>query len=269
MCGIHLSLQQESGKLRPDVLRAWVLIATRDPRNMLISPSVLPISINIACPQARSYLLHFWPKMGSLDEINVAEQPSKRNSLSQKWMSQLEQTHHVDGHVIEAENEDKMTPYLAFLILTAALGGFPYGYDTGVVGVALPYTGTELSGKVLTYAQQEIATAATTIGSIFGAATLGLFADKWGRKMCLLISDLFFTAGAIIITSSFSLGQLIPGRLVLGCRSWWWCHILPTLHHRVGSDEGSWPMCSDKPLLHSHRADCQCGYWGWDAASSS
>ena len=59
-------------------------------------------------------------------------------------------------------------------------------------------------------------TAATTIGSIFGAAILGCFADKWGRKPCLLISDLFFTAGAIVIASSFSLGQLIAGRLILG-----------------------------------------------------
>lgn len=91
-----------------------------------------------------------------------------------------------------------------------------YGYDTGVVGVALPYVGTQLTGKALTYTQQEIATAATTIGSIFGAAILGLFADKWGRKPCLLVSDLFFTVGAVIIASSFSLGQLIAGRLILG-----------------------------------------------------
>lgn len=73
-----------------------------------------------------------------------------------------------------------------------------------------------MTGKALTYGQQEIAVAATTIGSIFGAAILGLFADKWGRKKCLLISDLFFTAGAIVIASSFSLGQLIAGRLILG-----------------------------------------------------
>jgi MFS transporter, SP family, solute carrier family 2 (myo-inositol transporter), member 13 len=45
---------------------------------------------------------------------------------------------------------------------------------------------------------------------------LGTFADKWGRKPCLLIADLFFTAGAIIIASSFSLGQLVAGRLILG-----------------------------------------------------
>ncbi|KAF4551904.1 Sugar (and other) transporter-like protein 24 [Elsinoe fawcettii] len=101
-------------------------------------------------------------------------------------------------------------------IASAALGGFLYGYDTGVVGVALPYVGTEFGGKALTYQQQEIATAATTIGSIFGAAILGMFADKWGRKPCLFISDIFFTIGAIIIAFSFSLAQLTVGRLILG-----------------------------------------------------
>lgn len=132
------------------------------------------------------------------------------------WQQHHQEGQLVDESLIMAENEDKMTWYLGFLISSAALGGFLYGYDTGVVGVALPYIGTEFGGKALTYPQQEIATAATTIGSIFGAAILGMFADKWGRKPCLLISDLFFTAGAIIIAFSFGLAQLTVGRLVLG-----------------------------------------------------
>ncbi|WWD01552.1 hypothetical protein V866_008497 [Kwoniella sp. B9012] len=121
----------------------------------------------------------------------------------------------IDEAVIHAEGEDKMTPYLVFLIAAAALGGFLYGYDTGVVGIALPYVGTDL-GRALTDPEKEIATAATTIGAIIGAAILGFFADRWGRKWCLFIADVFFTAGAIIIATSFSLGQLIAGRLILG-----------------------------------------------------
>ncbi|KAL4809092.1 general substrate transporter [Aspergillus unguis] len=142
--------------------------------------------------------------------------PDGIDAGQQSKHGKVEHSQHVDALVIQAENEDKLTPYLAFLILSAALGGFLYGYDTGVVGVALPYVGTELTGKMLTYPQQEIATAATTIGSIFGAAILGFFTDTWGRKPCLFISDVFFTAGAIIIAFSFSLGQLIAGRLLLG-----------------------------------------------------
>ncbi|KAF7168734.1 hypothetical protein CNMCM5623_001640 [Aspergillus felis] len=144
-----------------------------------------------------------------------ADQAPKTDSVPQNWIAPAEQRHLIDEHVIQAENEDKMTPYLFFLIASAALGGFLYGYDTGIVGVALPYVGTDF-GYALSYIQQEVATAATTVGSIFGAAILGLFADRCGRKLCLLISDLFFTAGAIIIASSFSLGQLVAGRLILG-----------------------------------------------------
>ncbi|KAL7418289.1 hypothetical protein Q5752_006745 [Cryptotrichosporon argae] len=121
----------------------------------------------------------------------------------------------IDESLVQAENEDRMTPYLVFLIFSAALGGFLYGYDTGVIGVALPYVGSDL-GHALSYTEQEITTAACTLGSIFGGAILGFFADRWGRKMCLLISDLFFTAGAIVMASSFSLGQLIAGRFILG-----------------------------------------------------
>ncbi|CAI7579584.1 unnamed protein product [Penicillium pancosmium] len=155
--------------------------------------------------------------MVSHSKTALANQPPRTLSIvSQNGIPQVEQGHFVDEHVIKAENEDKMTPYLFFLIASAALGGFLYGYDTGVVGVALPYIGTDFGGRALSYTQQEIATAATTIGSIFGAAILGMFADSWGRKTCLLVSDLFFTAGAIVIASSFSLGQLIAGRLILG-----------------------------------------------------
>jgi SP family myo-inositol transporter-like MFS transporter 13 len=149
--------------------------------------------------------------MSSTPEITRAA-----SVVSTNWQAQKHDGHLVDESLVRAENEDKLTVYLFFLIVSAALGGFLYGYDTGVVGVALPYVGTEFGGKTLTYSQQEIATAATTIGSIFGAAILGAFADKWGRKPCLLISDLFFTAGAIIIAFSFSLAQLTVGRLVLG-----------------------------------------------------
>lgn len=155
--------------------------------------------------------------MAPRSEIHQMEEPGRTGStVSADWQLQRQEGHLVDESLIRAENEDKMTLYLAYLIVSAALGGFLYGYDTGVVGVALPYVGTEFGGEVLTYAQQEIATAATTIGSIFGAAILGSFADKWGRKPCLLVSDLFFTAGAIIIAFSFSLAQLTVGRLVVG-----------------------------------------------------
>ncbi|WWD00015.1 hypothetical protein V866_006923 [Kwoniella sp. B9012] len=121
----------------------------------------------------------------------------------------------ADESLVQAEGEDKITPYLVFLILVAALAGFLFGYDTGVVGSALPLVGTDL-GKALTSSEQEIITAGTTIGAIFGAGILGPLADRLGRKWSLFIADVFFTLGAVLISSSYSLGQIIVGRLVLG-----------------------------------------------------
>ena len=73
-----------------------------------------------------------------------------------------------------------------------------------MIGVALPYVGDQL-GHVLSYQEQEIATAATTIGAIFGAAILGAMADRWGRKWCLAIADVLYVLQLRLWTSS--LGQ--------------------------------------------------------------
>ncbi|KAI5476111.1 MFS transporter, SP family, solute carrier family 2 (myo-inositol transporter), member 13 [Pseudohyphozyma bogoriensis] len=116
----------------------------------------------------------------------------------------------INEDLVRAENEDKTTPYLIFLILVAAVAGF-----FGIVGSALPLVGEDL-GHALSYSEQEIITAGTTIGAVFGALILGWWSDKAGRKMAMVVSDIAFTLGAVIIASSYSVPQIIVGRLVLG-----------------------------------------------------
>lgn len=71
----------------------------------------------------------------------------------------------------------------------AAIAGFLFGYDTGIVGAALPLVGTDLGHKLSTV-EEEIITAGTTIGAIPGALILGVLADRIGRKWAMLISDI-------------------------------------------------------------------------------
>ncbi|WVW85198.1 hypothetical protein I302_107236 [Kwoniella bestiolae CBS 10118] len=123
--------------------------------------------------------------------------------------------HLIDENLLRAENEDKITPYFIFLISIAAVAGFLFGYDTAIIGSALPMVGTDL-GHVLSSSEQEIITAGCTIGAIFGALILGGLADKLGRKWAMALADFAFTAGAIIIAASYSVPQIIVGRLVLG-----------------------------------------------------
>lgn len=90
--------------------------------------------------------------MSSTPEVSGLDQTERTASIvSANWQAQQNDGHLVDESLVRAENEDKLTVYLGFLIVSAALGGFLYGYDTGVVGVALPYVGTEFGGKALTY----------------------------------------------------------------------------------------------------------------------
>lgn len=65
-------------------------------------------------------------------EITQADDDVPRASFvaAQHWETQRQEGHLIDETLVRAENEDKMTVYLAFLILSAALGGFLYGYDT-------------------------------------------------------------------------------------------------------------------------------------------
>ncbi|WVQ78915.1 hypothetical protein IAT38_001006 [Cryptococcus sp. DSM 104549] len=154
-------------------------------------------------------------------------QSSAQSSTKQPFSQEIEKIedtsipqgfggHLVDENLVRVEGEDKLTWYLTFLITAAAFSGFLFGYDTGVVGVALPLVGNDLTGTALTYSQQEIITAGTTIGAIFGSSILGGWGDRLGRKNAILISDVFFTVGAVLIASAYSVPQMIVGRIVLG-----------------------------------------------------
>ncbi|WVO22870.1 uncharacterized protein IAS62_004213 [Cryptococcus decagattii] len=149
--------------------------------------------------------------------VKVSKEDSKVEIEHYESVSHIDNTYDglIDENLVRAENEDKVTPYFMFLILVAAIAGFLFGYDTGIIGAALPMVGTAL-GHTLSATESEIITAGTTIGAIFGASILGAMADKLGRKWAMVISDIAFTAGAIIIAASFSVPQMIVGRLVLG-----------------------------------------------------
>jgi MFS family permease len=54
------------------------------------------------------------------------------------------------------------------------------------------------------------------VGCFLGALTCLKLGDKFGRIRTMIIGNIVNMCGSIIIVSSFSLGQLIAGRVVLG-----------------------------------------------------
>jgi MFS family permease len=102
--------------------------------------------------------------------------------------------------------------------ITAACGaGFLlFGYDQGVFGGLLDnepflrtfgFPGTTIQGQIV---------ATYDIGCITGTLVSMYAGDKLGRRRCILIGCAILIVGAILQTASYSLSQMIVGRVVAG-----------------------------------------------------
>ncbi len=86
------------------------------------------------------------------------------------------------------------TVYLALLVLSAALGGLLFGYDTAVVSGAEKLLQKHFALDAL---QTGWAASCVLIGCLVGALIAGVLADGFGRKKVLFTCALLFTISAI------------------------------------------------------------------------
>lgn len=83
--------------------------------------------------------------------------------------------------------------YLYFISFVVALGGFLFGYDTGVIGGSQLYF-TEYFN--LSSGEQGWAVSSALYGCLIGAAMAGYMADKFSRKYTLVFSAFLFSLSA-------------------------------------------------------------------------
>lgn len=112
-----------------------------------------------------------------------------------------------------SETTGKATPFVYTLVVCICIGGFLFGYDTGVISGALSPITKEFG---LTTVQQELVVGAGTFGAIFGGFFAGLLSDRFGRKMLVIVSSIIFLAGALLLGLANSYGLLLFGRIVVG-----------------------------------------------------
>lgn len=109
-----------------------------------------------------------------------------------------------------------ITPFILTLTFVASISGFLFGYDTGYISSALISIGKDLDNKELTYGDKEIITAATSLGALISSLFAGPAADVFGRKPCIMFSNVMFVIGAILQVAAKSFWQMAVGRLVMG-----------------------------------------------------
>ena len=99
------------------------------------------------------------------------------------------------------------------LALVAALGGFLFGYDTGVISGALPFIGKELGSGAF---NEQAFVGSLLIGAVVGAILSGFSADALSRRRTKIISGCIYVVGALASALSQTAPELIAARFVLG-----------------------------------------------------
>ena len=109
---------------------------------------------------------------------------------------------------------ESIPPFVIKATAAASLGGLIFGYDIGVISIALPQLAEEFN---LEEKQQEMIVSFLYIGCSIGAIGGGYLCDKYGRKQMILVTDIGFIIGATVLYSATEYSTLLVGRILMGC----------------------------------------------------
>lgn len=114
----------------------------------------------------------------------------------------------------DALDRDASPPvFLYVLAFFSALGGFLFGYDTGVVSGAMLLLKKEMNLSAL---WQELLVS-STVGAAALSALGGGYLNGWlGRRACILLASLVFSIGGVIMSLAPDKVVLLVGRVTVG-----------------------------------------------------
>lgn len=120
-----------------------------------------------------------------------------------------------DDSILMALEDKRPSSMVIALTFLSSISGFMFGYDTGYISSALVAIGDSF-GRELTYSQEQLITAATSLGALITAILAGIVVDYLGRKPILMFSTILFIIGAVVQCASHTVWTMISGRLVMG-----------------------------------------------------
>ncbi|KAJ0406202.1 hypothetical protein P43SY_000386 [Pythium insidiosum] len=105
--------------------------------------------------------------------------------------------------------------FLYVLTCCSTIGGFLFGYDTGVISGALVLLKSP-DAFHLSDLQSESVVSAAVLGAILGAALSSCGNHALGRRPVIVASSLLFTLGSLLMGFADTFAALLVGRLVVG-----------------------------------------------------
>jgi sugar porter (SP) family MFS transporter len=112
-----------------------------------------------------------------------------------------------------AAQSSKLNRTVMLAALMAALGGFLFGYDVGVISGALLQLEEDFE---LSDVQKELVVSIMLVGAIAASLVGGYIVDFFGRRDAIVGNAVFFIVGAIVLATAKSYGVLLFGRLLVG-----------------------------------------------------
>lgn len=107
----------------------------------------------------------------------------------------------------------KKSKFIYLVTLISAVGGFLFGYDTGVVSGAMLLLKDEFE---LDPTWQELIVSSTIAAAWIFSILAGFLTNKIGRKPIILLASFVFTVGAVMMGVSQNKFVLLGGRIVVG-----------------------------------------------------
>ena len=120
--------------------------------------------------------------------------------------------YHDRGEHGAPRQPDRFPWFVLKLTVISALGGFLFGYDTGVVSGAMLLIKDEF---MLSNWHQEVIVSVTIVAAVTAAVSGGPAMERWGRRPLILLAAVIFTAGAVLLAVANSYRTLVGGRYVL------------------------------------------------------
>ena len=119
----------------------------------------------------------------------------------------------LNGSSLRSTKGHRTGKFVYILTFFAAVGGFLFGYDTGVVSGALIILKKHFH---LSFLMEELVVSITIAAAILGALLGGPTNHYFGRKIVLLIASFVFTVGAVCMGIAQSTDLLLVGRGIVG-----------------------------------------------------
>ena len=152
-----------------------------------------------------------------LDNLNMSNLETE-SLLGRRSRTMGKAKYNADGEngsvEVDSKEHQKTSPLFIYVLsFFSAIGGFLFGYDTGVVSGAMLLL--KDSFKLTSFMQEVIVS--VTIGFAFLFSLIGGWMnDKFGRKLTTLTASIVFTLGAGVLAAAVNVWMLVVGRAILG-----------------------------------------------------